>query len=76
AFFDTPSAEVTPAELADALGELANMVGGNLKALLPDGCRLSLPSVEPGAGPPPTDAWAFRSGGSSLWVSVRTKTAG
>jgi chemotaxis protein CheX len=39
----------TPAELnddvRDALGELANMVGGNLKSILPGGVELSLPSV-------------------------------
>lgn len=39
----------TPTELnddvRDALGELANMVGGNLKSILPGGVELSLPSV-------------------------------
>ena len=29
----------------DALGELANMIGGNLKALLPSNVGLSLPSI-------------------------------
>jgi len=33
----------------DAMGELANMIGGNLKAVLPRGCVLSLPSVVTGA---------------------------
>ncbi len=32
-------------EIQDALGELANMTGGNLKALLPEPCSLSLPTV-------------------------------
>jgi len=31
--------------LADALGELTNIIGGNFKALLPTGCALSLPVV-------------------------------
>ena len=31
---------------ADALGELTNVVTGNLKSLLPVTCRLALPSVE------------------------------
>lgn len=29
----------------DVVGEVANMIGGNLKALLPEPCRLSLPRV-------------------------------
>jgi chemotaxis protein CheX len=40
--------EVTAAETSDAIGELANMVGGNLKALVPQPARLSLPSVAEG----------------------------
>lgn len=32
----------------DAIGELANMTGGNIKALLPEPCRLSLPTVTEG----------------------------
>ena len=34
---------ITATEMQDALGELANMVGGNFKALLPEPCYLSLP---------------------------------
>jgi|WetSurMetagenome_2_1015567.scaffolds.fasta_scaffold20848_5 chemotaxis protein CheX len=32
-------------DVRDALGELANMVGGNLKSVLPGGVTLSLPTV-------------------------------
>lgn len=32
-------------DVRDTLGELANMVGGNLKSILPAGVELSLPSV-------------------------------
>ena len=32
-------------ELQDAVGEIANMTGGNLKALLPEPSSISLPSV-------------------------------
>jgi chemotaxis protein CheX len=32
-------------DVRDALGELANMVGGNLKSVLPSGVSLSLPTV-------------------------------
>ncbi len=35
-------------EVRDALGELANMIGGNVKALLPPPCQLSLPTVMAG----------------------------
>ncbi len=43
-----PSA-ATVADTQDAIGELANMTGGNIKALLPEPCRLSLPTVFEGA---------------------------
>jgi chemotaxis protein CheX len=33
----------------DALGELANMIGGNLKSVLPGGVALSMPSVVEGS---------------------------
>ena len=34
----------------DVLGELANMIGGNLKCVLTRGIRLSMPSVVDGSG--------------------------
>jgi chemotaxis protein CheX len=37
--------EVGEDDLSDVLGELANIVGGNVKAMLPPGCFLSLPQV-------------------------------
>lgn len=40
------------ADVADAVGELANMVGGNVKSLVPAPSTLGLPSV--GRGPVPT----------------------
>lgn len=45
AFLAMDAAEVGPEDLSDVLGELANIVGGNVKALLPPGCLLSLPQV-------------------------------
>lgn len=36
---------VSDADLVDALGEVANVVGGNLKSLVPDPGTLSMPSV-------------------------------
>ena len=52
-----PDAEsVEDGDLADAVGELVNMVGGNIKSLLPGPSRLSLPAVAAGRAVPPTDA--------------------
>ena len=45
AMFMMEPADVSEDEIADAVGELANMLGGNLKSLLPEHSRLSLPSV-------------------------------
>ena len=45
AFLAVPPAALTPADVVDVLGELANIVGGNVKAMLPPGCFLSLPRV-------------------------------
>jgi chemotaxis protein CheX len=45
------AAEVTGDDVADAVGELVNVIGGNVKSLLPDGCLLSLPHVITGGQP-------------------------
>jgi chemotaxis protein CheX len=45
ALLDVEFDKVTGADIADALGELANIVGGNVKSLLPEPCALSLPHV-------------------------------
>lgn len=44
--------EVPPSleDMQDAVGELTNMLGGNIKALLPGECHLSLPAVVEGTG--------------------------
>jgi len=42
-FFGKPGDEISEAEMLDALGELANMTGGNLKAVLPGASRISTP---------------------------------
>lgn len=47
---------VEDGDLADAVGELVNMVGGNIKSLLPGPSRLSLPAVAAGRAVAPTDA--------------------
>jgi chemotaxis protein CheX len=40
------TADPGPDDLLDAVGELGNIVGGNVKSLLRHSCRLSLPSAE------------------------------
>jgi chemotaxis protein CheX len=45
AFLAMDGDEVSQEDLSDVLGELANIVGGNVKAMLPAGCFLSLPTV-------------------------------
>jgi chemotaxis protein CheX len=47
--FDLHDEAVSLADLQDALGELTNMTGGNIKALLPEPCTLGLPVVVEGA---------------------------
>ena len=37
--------DITPEDVVDALGELANIIGGNVKGLLPEPSALSLPVV-------------------------------
>ena len=37
--------KVAPEQARDAVGELTNMTGDNLKALLPPSCKISLPAV-------------------------------
>jgi len=68
--FGVEPAAVTPADSRDALGELANMTGGNLKALLPEPCRLSLPFVSSGPDLP------LRPAGGTLLTCVAFECAG
>jgi chemotaxis protein CheX len=49
AMFDLPAEQLTDNEVADALGELTNMIAGNIKSLLPGPSRLSMPAVMVGA---------------------------
>jgi chemotaxis protein CheX len=54
AFLGTGVDEVPEEDVSDVLGELANIVGGNVKSMLPSGCTLSTPSyVDHGDGPVP-----------------------
>jgi chemotaxis protein CheX len=61
----------------DVLGELANMIGGNLKCVLTRGIRLSMPSVVDGSdytarvcGAEIGDRLSFESPEGTFWVTV------
>ncbi|HWE53986.1 MAG TPA: chemotaxis protein CheX [Acidimicrobiales bacterium] len=43
--FGMSQAEITDEEVHDAIGELINVVGGNIKGILPGPTELSLPTV-------------------------------
>jgi chemotaxis protein CheX len=44
--FDAAPDTLGPADLADAVGELANIVGGSVKSCIDGESRLSLPAIE------------------------------
>jgi chemotaxis protein CheX len=46
--FGLPEDELGREHLEDTMGELANMVGGNLKSMIPPSNKLSLPTVVEG----------------------------
>lgn len=68
--------ECTDADLADALLELTNMLGGSVKSLLPDDCRLGLPTQSAAADALPAGDVAvdrsFRCDGEPvrLWIAA------
>jgi len=49
AMFAADPGSLSSDEVSDALGELTNMVGGNIKSLLPAPSRLSVPTIAVGA---------------------------
>lgn len=54
-----PAASVTSTDELEVAAELANMIGGNLKSLLPSPSQLSLPTVETAIRPTANQAAAF-----------------
>lgn len=69
--------EPCPDDIRDALGELANMLAGNVKALLPEPCAISLPAVAFGpdhhvsvVGTSPVATVAFTCAGERLFVTL------
>ena len=47
AIFSTEPGSGSEQDSFDAMYELTNIIGGNIKSLLPEPCQLSLPKVEP-----------------------------
>lgn len=68
--FDVEGALVTLEQTQDAVGELVNMTGGNIKALLPEPSVLSLPAVAQGT------EFAARVPGSRILSRVAFACAG
>ena len=63
----------------DVMGELANMIGGNLKCVLTQGIRLSMPSVVDGGndtmrvcGSQVQERIAFESAEGRFWIIILT----
>lgn len=66
----------------DTLGELANMIGGNLKCILSRGIRLSMPSVLEGSdyslrvcGAKVQERLAFQCAEGLFWITILTTKA-
>jgi len=64
-------------DVRDVLGELVNMIGGNMKCVLPPGMQLSMPSVVNGSdyclrvcGAVIRDRLAFESAEGPIWVTI------
>jgi len=79
--------DVSSADISDALGELVNMVGGNIKGLVPQPSALGLPLVFHGAGVPALGRdvvstcvadldWLGEPLRISVWESAQTGTEG
>ncbi len=65
-----PREEVQPEDRQDAMAELANMIGGNVKSILPGPSYLSLPSVAIGK------EFDFRLHGTTVVCQVPMLSAG
>lgn len=81
-FLSTDPPETVDDVVRDVLGELANMIGGNLKCIFSAGIRLSMPSVVDGSdysvrvcGAEVRERLAFQCAEGPFWVTVlRTRT--
>lgn len=63
--FECAPDELSEDELADALGEVINMIGGHVKLMLPRGTRMSVPTIHPTANVAPAVP-----GGRIVWCNA------
>lgn len=73
-----PEAETSQELMQDVLRELANMLGGNVKGIIPGECKLSLPRVEPegaSGGKVVAQRMWFDCSGQPFRVTVRERDA-
>ena len=82
--FQINAADCTEVELQDAVAELVNMIGGNLKALIVSDspCQLSLPAVVAGSsysarvtGAEPVNQLAIDCDGATVAITVMQRVA-
>jgi chemotaxis protein CheX len=76
-FLGMPPAEAVDDEVRDVMGELANMIAGNLKCTFCPGIRVSIPSVVDGrgyslrvCGGHVVCQTSFATPGGAVWVSL------
>jgi len=76
-FLGMPTPDAICDDVRDVMGELANMVAGNLKCTLKPGIRVSIPSVTDGpsyslrvCGAHVTSRTGFRTESGPFWVSL------
>jgi len=69
--------DIVDDDVRDVLGELANMIGGNMKCSMPTGVRLSMPTVMEGrdydlriCGSQILERVAFQCAEGHFWVTV------
>ena len=79
-FLSMEPPEAMDNDVRDVLGELANMIGGNIKSEMASTAHLSMPSVVDGGdyglricGSDVPERVAFNFKGGTFWVSVVTK---
>ena len=78
AMFQVPASEIPDGEVADAFGEVVNMLGGSVKSMVEGSATLSLPTVTQGStyavpgSTPIQEAW-FSTLGEPLCVRVHER---
>ena len=75
--FGADVCDLSPDRVSDALGELTNIIGGKIKALLPEPSQLSMPAVTEGTdylfsvpGSRPTAQLSFTCEGKPLQITL------